>query len=73
MGESDISEYWVLETPGFSRKREVPDISESWVEGYGKFKTGEEKKSGFFEEEEERSSDMPVRRVEEILTFHGNG
>lgn len=37
-------------TPGFSRIREkaVLDISENWVEEYGKFKTWEEKESGFF-------------------------
>lgn len=52
MRESDNFEYWVLEIPSFSRKRarEVSDISENWVEEYGKFKTGEEKESGLFEE-----------------------
>lgn len=46
------SEYRVVETPRVSRKgvREAPDISENWVEECGKFKTGEEKESGFFEE-----------------------
>lgn len=59
--EKDNSEYRVLKAPSFSRKRvrAVPDISENWVEEYGKFKTGEEKESGFFEEKGEGSSDMP--------------
>lgn len=72
--ESDNSEYGVLETPSFSKKRarEVTDISEHWVEESGKFKTGEEKVSGLFEENGERSSDMPGRRVEETLTFLGS-
>lgn len=60
------SEYWVLKTPSFSREkaRAVTDTSENWVEEYGRFKTGEEKESDFFEEKKEGSADMPGRRVE---------
>lgn len=52
MSESDSSEYWVVKSTSVSRKRlrEVRDISAKWVEEYGKFKTGEEKETGFFEE-----------------------
>lgn len=48
----NTSDYWVVKTPGISMKRvrEVPDITENWVEEYGKFNTGEEKDSGSFEE-----------------------
>ena len=53
--------------------RNVLDISEDRVEEYGKFKTGAEKESGLFEEKGEGSTDMPGRRVEEILTFFSCG
>lgn len=48
-------------------------MSESWVEVCGKFKTGEEKDSGLFEEKGNRSPDMPGMRVEEFLTFPSCG
>lgn len=52
MSESDSCEYWVVKSTSVSRKRlrEVRDISKNGVEEYGKFKTGEEKESCFFEE-----------------------
>lgn len=44
---------------------------ENWVDGYGKFKTGEERECGLFEEKGEGNSDMPARRELKFLTFLG--
>lgn len=61
--------------PAFSwrRMRVVTDISENWVEECGKFKTGEEKEHGVFDEKRGGRSDVPPRRLERILTFLSGG
>ena len=52
----------MLKTHSFSRKRAraVPDISENWVEEYGKFKTWEENLASL-KKKGEGSPDMPGR------------